>query len=1049
MKLNLLLVIVVSAAALLASWFLVPRASEQALMLLQSGDFGASKSILEERLARGDVSVGVVGPLEQIMLAEGDVDGAINLMRRYAEANPRDASAMERLSELLRQANRWAEYADARQQLYRLDGKLESLQDSAAVALLMDQPAARLAALRELDRLNAAEPDEVLELAQRTAAAGDVTFALRRLQRLILTSKTVVDDLIAIHHASYAVTLKDLPALRQTAATWLAQNEKADEIAAYLAYLDRLGQRSLALDLIAGLPPRRNLVQPLAELEVAFGAADRALIRLQAQSDLEPSGQQLLFELALSLNQLDLASAALGRMQKPNVEDVLDLVEAAQAGARSDIVQKFAAGLKPDELAERPLLAARVALARGDKAAVRQWLAQASANPDLDYSDRLSLGQLLLQTEDLIAGLTVLRGLAEDKRTPTESLADLGSIYFRLNRFREGAVVMAELRRQRPDMALDAAWARLAAKAGEGEAVRRWLLENTPRDRQLLEDLYFIANDEKAWPLMIAAAEALQRLRADAVALERLAEAYLRANRPREALAALKDKPQLRSAELDDLRLRLRLETGDTTGLGDMVASRLLDAGDSKASQDDLFGILLDPRVAPPANAGAVNRLAVAQLNDANLSSDSRELRLSVLDRLGPTEALPYRKSQAINDPGVATDIYLDLLLRLKRRDQLVAELPRAIERAPKRALAEQRLYLLIDQGGAAAALPYLRKAASDWGGDWPSAYEAALSELGRRDELLALVRGTASDGKLSAARRREAAFRLLDLGDRAAAEATFQSLAESEGPGGENVQQLLYLWGPRPRAAGLDWLERRARASAPNVATVWLELLRERGGGARVLAALTTDESALFADPKRMATLVEQLVAEGRDAVAVDWLRRAAQSRAADPVRLQVWLDLADAQGLAAAANDLSQQLLRLQPQSREAQRQRARIAFSAGRRSEALALYATYFSAGPGDWESHYNFGELLVGQGKRAEARQHFEAALAILERQRRPTQAMQRGQAWLQARLGRRDQAFAVLERLLAGPAVDADLRNDMAALALELGDTRRAERILNP
>jgi|GEM_PF-2835623 len=1049
MKLNLLLIFAVSVAALVASWFLVPRASEQALMLLQSGDFSASKSILEQRLAGGDVSVGVVGPLEQIMLAEGDIDGAIALMRRYAETNPRDASAAERLSELLRQANRWGDYADAREQLYRLDGKLQSLQDFAAAALLLDRRPARLVALQELDRLNAAEPDEVLELAQRMAEAGDVVFALRRLQRLIVTSKTAMDDLIAIHHARYAVLLKDMPALRQTAAAWLALNDKADEIAAYLAYLDRLGQRDLALDLIAGLPPRRNLTQLLAELEVAFGASDRALIRLQAQAELDPSGQQLLFELALSRSQLDLAATTLLRLQKPSVEDLLDLVEAAQAAGRADIVQKFVAGLKPENLAERPLLAARMALARGDKAAVRQWLAQAAANPELDYNDRLALGQLLLQAEELTAGLTVLRGLAQDKRTPIESLADLGNVYFRLNRFREGAAVMAELRRQRPDIALDAAWARLAAKVGDGEAVRRWLLDTQPRDRQLLEDLYFIAGDEKTWPLMIAAAEALQNLRSDAEALERLAEAYLRAGRPRDALAALQVKPQLRSAGLDDLRLRLRLQVGDTAGLSDVVASRLLEAGGNRAGQDDLFGILLDPRVTPPANAGAVTRLALAQLDDPNLSRDGRELRLSVLDRLGPAEALPYRKRLAAADPGEATDSYLDLLQRLKRRDLLVAELPRAIERAPKRALAEQRLYLLIDQGGMAAALPYLRKAASDWGGDWVSAYESALNDLGRRDELLALVKLAANDAKQPVAKRREAAFRLLDLGDRATAEATFQALADREGPGGENVQQLLYLWGPRPQATGLDWLERRARESTPKEATAWLDLLRDRGGGPRVLAALTADEAALFADPKRMAALLELLVADGREAVAVDWLRRAGQSSAADPLHLQLWLDMADAQGLATAANDLSQRLLKLQPQSREAQRQRARIAFGAGRRTEALALYGSYFSAGPGDWESHYNFGELLAGQGKRTEARQHFEAALTILERQRRPTQAMQRGQAWLLARLGRREQAFVMLDRLLASPAADADLRTDMAGLALELGDTRRAERILNP
>src|SRR3546814_17339079 len=83
------------------------------------------------------------------------------------------------------------------------------------------------------------------------------------------------------------------------------------------------------------------------------------------------------------------------------------------------------------------------------------------------------------------------------------------------------------------------------------------------------------------------------------------------------------------------------------------------------------------------------------------------------------------------------------------------------MDHAHDRKQAEADLYALIDIGGDKRALPYLKQAATRWGGDWQSSYEAALEKLGRRDELIADIARTAGNDRIPVTHRRAAAIRL------------------------------------------------------------------------------------------------------------------------------------------------------------------------------------------------------------------------------------------------------------------------------------------------
>ena len=77
---------------------------------------------------------------------------------------------------------------------------------------------------------------------------------------------------------------------------------------------------------------------------------------------------------------------------------------------------------------------------------------------------------------------------------------------------------------------------------------------------------------------------------------------------------------------------------------------------------------------------------------------------------------------------------------------------------------------------------------------------------------------------------KRDLAFLLLDSDHKNTSEEIFLKLAKNEAPESSNVQQLLFLWGPRPKPKELKWLEDRFH-SAPEIQKIaWLKILLQSG---------------------------------------------------------------------------------------------------------------------------------------------------------------------------------------------------------------------------
>lgn len=1051
MKLNLLLVAAVILAALAASLLMVPRTSEQALMLLRSGDLEGARALLEQNLSAGRLEAATIRPLVDVSLANGEPERAIDALALFVARHPDDPKALRLLADLQRQVNRFDAYAATLAALYAATGEAATLRDYADLAVFRDDRAARRWALGELARIGRAEPEEYVELARYMGHDGRPAAGLDALDGLAKAWPRDVDETFIDLYTALASAADANQRMQAMLLDWLRSgtDTDADSVQALLAGVARRLGPAAARAVIAAADRDPQLAarhaEAFAAAEAETGQPDAALARLAARDTLSAAGRRLLFGLALDAGRFDLAATTLESLPDSRLADLVALLDALPEDRRAAFGSRLRDRIGTEQMAARPLLAARLALAVNDRAAARQWLAQVAVD-GLDFADRLFLAQVLLQLDEHERGLGLLAALAGDPRLPPDSFGDLAQAYLRLGRQAEGAALLASLRQARPGIAmLDAAWARLATASGDAAAVAGWLAQAAPRDPALLTDLYYLAGDRAQWPLALAAATRLAALQPFPDHAVMRARALLALNRPAEALPLLAGLP----AGTPDAAL-LALDAARQSGADATAAAAAALAQPAQTAQErrDIIGALTDPQMKLSGTTAAIVAAVEADLDAGGLGADELQARLELLARLAPRRALPRWQAAAAAGSRAIGDGYLDLLARLGRRDDAVTFLAGRMQRGAGRKEAEADLYALLDIGGAQRALPYLKQAAERWGGSWRPAYEEALEKLGRRDELLALLAAVAGDAKRPAAERRDAAFRLLDLGDRAPAEAAFRQLAGREGPDGENTRQLLYLWGPRPRRDGLDWLEARARAARGEAQLQWLQLLQEHGGGER-MAALLGSSDDLLDQPRRLDLLVGYLAERRRLREAEDWLLRAGQAAGRDGARLAALLDRAEEFGLTRAVAELARAMAAADPNDREALRRLARAAFDAGRRSEALALYRRYHDSGPGSWQSHYNYGELLLSGQKRSEAAQQYRQALAIIDRQLRPGAEAARARPFLLGRLGRLDEMDQAMAALLKARPGDTDLRTDLAGLLIDLGRLDEAERIINP
>ena len=1004
-----------SAAALL----LVPRERELALISFKGQDFSIARAAFEAQLEAENLPRGVIVPLAEIDVHCGEIERAIDLLERYLAAHPDSADARRRLADYYDQAQRPASRVAMLEALERQSPNVETLREIVDHHAQWNDDAAREAALTRLVRQYGGKAEDVTLLATLLAARGALEEAVaalhaRAAQGLdqdgaeLLVSLLLDKGLAEAAEAASAVHLQKMP--------------RSDAIIAMAELFLGRGHAAHAARLVAPFEGRfeaepQLFVEWLAiERQVGRGrSAYERLLAIQAKGPLVPTLDRAFLDLAIEQADWPAAFAAFDRVGPQAVDEdlLLSLVEGALAGRDTARAEALSRRAGEGVLARRPMLAARIAFARGSRAEGEAWVRRAEAAPDLSDRERLALAEHYADTGRAPAAREIARRLALSPQLGVDDLPAIAGVLARAGAAKADVDLFSRLRKDRPSPKADLAWALVASSAGQGAEVRAWL-EAAAKDAQdpaLLGDLYAVARQAKLNAQALDLARRLDAAAPGPASKLRLAESLMDAGAPADALAIL--RPMLPG-------------TREVEALHFAALARAFAKG--APVRDELVA------------------LAKARMGDARLGADDRAGVASVLVEAGAAEvALPLLQDLARTGDNWFF-AFVDAAVKAKRRDQLVAFLKVELQRGdltPKQ--RGDRVYALLEQGGHAEALPTLEALAEAQGGDWLFAYEDAAKKAGREGQFLDLLAKRTLRPDVPRAERRDAAFRLLGAGRKADAERLFVALAEGQPATSQDVEQVLYLWGPRPSKAQLDWLESRARAASGAERGDWLERLANVNAHDRIVG-LSEQTGVDQLDGAGFLAYAQALAAQRK----VDALGHALQARLpreTDPVRLKRMGRLAADFGLFAQAVPAYKKVLARIPDDREALRDGGISAVSDQRYGEARPLLQRFHKVHTGDFESHLAMGDIHAAQGERDAAQFHWGRTVKLVDGDPKPVFFAKVLRAAALQRLNRTEEAIAAFEALRAERPNDADLRVDLAETLLKSKNFDRVRTLI--
>ncbi|AWK89181.1 tetratricopeptide repeat protein [Azospirillum thermophilum] len=1016
MRANLLVVLLVLLFGVGVSLLLVPRSGELALQKFRDQDYASARTEYERRMENGDRSAATVMPLTRLYLAEGEVERAIALLEDHVDRHPADVDGRELLARLYQDAQRQGDYLETLRELARLKPGDEIYRDLAVLAGFQNRPDIQVEALTRYAGLRPDDVEMQQLLAGLLAVRGDGLTALDWLLK--------ADDRAEGHIASDSRELllsllidlnreeEAFPRLQR----WLGENPRVDEVIGLASQLAAAGRPDLALRLVE--PALATPDAPLGlrltgiDLLLAAGRTEEAQQRLLALSG--PVEDAVLGRLVSLMLNAGLERPAFAAVQGRDLRLVPDwalagLAEMAFRAWDRALLDRMAAELGDGFLADRPVLAANIALGRNDKAAATRWAERAVADPDQPMPDRLAGLRLLDRLGRRAEAISAFDRLALAGTVPDDLLEELAGLFADLGRAPRGLSWFVERRKASPSAAAEQGWARLAARTGDPAEVLAWLDRQPGLDEGVLQDIAAAAAERGAAALALTAAGRVFAQSPTPRNRFALATALLSAKRPDEALP----------------HLTALLPAG-----GVEVETAYLAALDALGRTEEMTRYLGD-------------KLARGGLT----GEEEQAIAFALLDRKAYRAALPVLRARAERLGGEWLFAYADAARKAGAVEELASLLEAQLaDPALDPAGREQRAFLLLEAGGPARALPVLKRLATgSLSGPWDGLYRDALTKLGRKAELRQYLVARAGDARLPAAERRSLAFLLLEQDDKPAAVRVLQSLAAGKGAESDEFRQLAYLWGPRPPASALDWIEAQAKAAGtPDGQAAWYAKLAELGGARRVTETLA---QAAGAPAPLKAPLIEALAAEGKGRELADAVRAAAATER-DPDRLRRYARLAAQSRQRGAAVEAWKALLAARPEDAEALRQLGMLAYDENRLEEAERFLRRFLAKGAGDYEANYFLGEALTARKRGAEAAPFYRRALEQIAALPARGDAVLQTEANVLNRLGRVDDAVALFERLRRQRPADRQLKADYASMLIENGRLQEARRVLS-
>jgi tetratricopeptide (TPR) repeat protein len=970
-----LILLLVPVAALALGAALVPSGLEQAFMFMHDREYTKAAESFQAKWEKGNRTREVANALAELHVREGNPTRAADILVEFISANPADTQALARLAEIFRDDQQRNRYIATLERLYELKkdtGILHALQKLYELAGREDD---QIRTLETIVRAGAAELPDMVTLADLLSARNpkrsiEVLYnAFRRWPKDITVDTAQTMTALA--------TGEDRPDLVRTVIMpWLATRKSFRDVEPIAVSLTAERLDSLALEAV--------------KASGAFAAADPQSVVLAARLE-SRAGQQVPAYTRLK--------ALLDRQKLPPKGDDVFIETALLSG-------------KPDE-------AVAHVLKRGP-ANLPFWLQSwfVAKLKDAGNTDALRAVATKYEADTSPAALFLRAhvALASGQKAEAKTLAQRAATSIN-------------------DVPAAIAMAGLMAELGDTTAARKLMHDYAPGpDHVTLDDLApatAIALTLRERSIAMPMAEKLREQRPGTVSDILYARALGLSGKAEEALAILDDldawsearetatfevlKGAGRNTELQT-RLLERLDSGDTT-LQQRTAYVFELNGFKSLSvkvPDDVAGILEDDLEADKALASP--RLA----------------RIELLGKFNGEMALPYALDAAEQDPAAATYIYLQLLKRLNRPREAAPYIESVLPDISDERLRQSLLQEWITVGVTRPALHYLKELADSGDRQWFYACDEALRKLGPVSERVAFLTAYARRTDLDPEFRGQLASQILDVGGKQVALELFKQDAEDAPPRSKAVEQVLFLWGPRPPREGIDWLLQRARKGAPQDRAAWLTRLVDANAASEALPlAAEWYQSGDDSVTEVLATCLEQLRRKGE----LQSLLRQEASRNLDARRAARLATAGESLGLLDEALVLYERAAANEPVWFKAA---GRAALYAGKPARAVSLLRKVDASRSRDADFACIFAEAHYQSRQKSEALRLYEDCLGLSRKMTADRSKSVRYQMMALARLQRDDEAEALLSK-----SGDSDLKADYAAILLDRGDTGRA------
>jgi tetratricopeptide (TPR) repeat protein len=355
----------------------------------------------------------------------------------------------------------------------------------------------------------------------------------------------------------------------------------------------------------------------------------------------------------------------------------------------------------------------------------------------------------------------------------------------------------------------------------------------------------------------------------------------------------------------------------------------------------------------------------------------------------------------------------------------------------------EELVFAMLELKGHRQALPYLKQLAYRRGGDWIYPYEETLVKLGRQQEIVDFWRMRVKQSGLPDEEKRQLAFQLLEVNNKDDAEIVFRELAANSTANSPDVEQLLFLWGPRPGPDARKWLLERAQKSTGNERAEWMQHLIQTGGAQEAIQLAGSHPPKEITNKLFSAYLLA--LGELGDATEFATATLRMLESETNPDRLFAYGTLAEDREQLDVALTADQKILTVRPDEIRALRRLGRIFFQQNRWQDAQLFLQRLLDKNKQDWEANYYYAEAGFLQGKKAESMPFYEQVLKSIGN--KPSLSMKMARANSLHRLGRNDEALAVFERLFKERPDDKEIRASIVSALIETGNFAKAQQLM--